>query len=371
VNDEVVIITPELSPAGGGVGDYTLRILDTWPNASKLTVLVAQGHSLSASSLPYRVGELGSDPTLILEQLPGHGGKVLVQYSAYGFDRFGYPGKLLRALLDWKGKTGGRLVVMFHEIWTFWPVTNKNFFVQLLHRRAIKRLLRSADEVFTSTRSQAEHLRRLSPRSPVHVLPVGSNIRRNEIVDPVRIPGCAVLFGLQRTRIRALKKMQSSLSTLAHAGHIMKIISVGAGEDPSHHDEERALLAGLPLEHGFEQRGLRPEREISELLLTASFGISAQDELSFSKSGTFMACAAHELNVLADFAVPSKPAPISWLIAPRELLGGISEAELKTRAQHLCAWQRENSSWELITKKFGEALDLEGTPSIRVGAANL
>ena len=337
MNDEVVIVTPELPPAVGGVADYTQRLIEAWPNKESLQVLV---------------------PRNAMEELLPGVGRVLVQYSAYGFDHHGYPRKLIRALIDWKTKTGGRLVVMFHEIWTFWPVTNKNFFVQFLHRSAIKSLLKSADKVFTSTESQAEHLRALSSSNPIRVLPVGSNIRRNEDVDLARILGCAVIFGLQRARLRGLRKMRSTLSSLAAAGYITKIISIGAGSDPNLHNEERSLLNALPLKEGFEQLGPRPEREISALLFAASFGIFAHDELSLTKSGTFMAYAAHELNVLADFADKSKPAPICWLVAPSELRQEGSNSDWKSRAESLRAWQRENSSWELIARTFADALEL-------------
>ena len=104
-------------------------------------------------------------------------GKVLVQYSAYGFDRYGYPRWLIEALLEWKKETQGILAIMFHEIWAFWPVWNKNYLLQQLHRRDLRRLLRVTDAVFTSTSSQAAHLTALSPRCPIQVLPVGSNIR--------------------------------------------------------------------------------------------------------------------------------------------------------------------------------------------------
>jgi glycosyl transferase family 4 len=379
VNGELLVITPELTPTAGGVGDYTIRLLENWHNLTNPRVLVAQP---TPPSLPYQVAMLKSDQSSILEQLPFSGGKLLVQYSAYGFDRLGYPAALVHALIDWRGKTGGRLVIMFHEIWTFWPITNKNFFVQFFHRRAIKRLLRCADKVFTSTESQAKHLRRLFPDRAIHVLPVGSNIRRNREplssegqrsrmdVSLARIPGWAVVFGRQSTRIRALKKTQRDLGSLGAAGLITKIISVGTRENSSRDEEERALLAGVQLKEGFEQRGPVPERQVSELLLTASFGVFAQDELSLGKSGTFMAYIAHELNVIADFATGTKPEPICWLVAPQELLRGISAAELKRRAESLLAWQQQISSWELISESFARALDLERTGSVRVGAMN-
>jgi glycosyltransferase involved in cell wall biosynthesis len=367
MNDEVVIITPELSPSAGGVGDYTLRLLEHLPNTIGTKILVAQ---IEPISLLYQVARLGTDRMAIRKQLPGSGGKILLQYSAYGFDRHGFPRKLLRALIDWKRETSGRLVIMFHEIWTFWPFMNKNFIVQFLHRRAIKRLLECADEVFTSTQSQAEHLRHLSPHPRVKVLPVGSNIRRNDDVDLARLRGWAILFGRQSTRLRALKKMRDKLASLADARALTKIVSIGVGADSAEGEEERTLLDGLRLSEGFEQRGRQSEREISELLRTSSFGILAQDELSLTKSGTFMAYATHELNVLADFANSSKPEPVCWLVAPGEIVGGMADSELKRRAAALLGWQQRVASWEMICENFIKALDLERSRS-DVGTANV
>jgi hypothetical protein len=368
VTDEIVIISPESTPGAGGVGDYTLRILAHWPSLPNLRLLVPKVRESRTGSRQYFVAELGADVDEILKGLPSSGGKILVQYSAYGFDRAGYPHNLIRALIDWKTKARGLLVIMFHEVWGFWPILNKNFIVQFLHRRSIKRLLDCADVVFTSTSSQAGHLRALTPRTRVHVLPVGSNIRHDEDTDPERKPGWAVLFGRQNARIRTLRKMQGSLNSLAAAGRFTKIITVGANGDDD--NEERGLLSGFRLAEGFEQRGPRPEREISELLLTAPFGISGQDELSYSKSGTFMAYAAHGSNIVAACADRSKEEPLCWLIAPHELLQGVSEAELKLRGERLRGWQRRTSSWQIIAAKFADALQLGETSRMRDQAAS-
>ena len=368
--ENVVIIAPELKPGAGGVGDYTLRLLENLPLSKNLKLLIPRTGLNEAASRQYCVEELGTDRAAILDQLPASGGKALVQYSAYGFDRLGYPRDLIHVLLEWKKQTRGRLVVMFHEIWTFWPVTNKNFFVQLFHRCAIKRLLECADVVFTSTSSQGGHLNKLVPSRVVQVLPVGSNIPHKVDVDLLRKPGWAIIFGLQRTRLRALKRMQHSLSSLAAARHITKIISVGANSDSEINDEERELLAGLRLAEGFEQRGTESEQTISEMLSRASLGIFAQDELSYGKSGSFMAYAAHELSILADFADQSKPEPLCWLIAPRELLEGISQTELKTRGERLRQWQQRTSSWQLISAKVAEALQLNATGRLHVPTAS-
>jgi hypothetical protein len=347
VTGDLIMITPESQPERGGLADYTVRLLENLPGGDKFQVLV-----------PSQGGF----------QLPPSARKILVQYSAYGFDRLGYPRDLIRTLIEWKTKTHGRLIVMFHEIWTFWPVTNKNFFVQFFHRRAIKRLLRHVDLAFTSTASQVEHLRALSANTPIQFLPVGSNIRRCEDNNLSRNQSWAVIFGLPAARLRTLRKMQSSLTGLAAARVVTKIISVGASSDLEAVEEERRLLTSLQLADGFQQLGAQSECAISRILATASLGAFGQDELSYAKSSTFMAYAAHELNILADFADASKPAPVCWLVAPRELLKRISPAELKTRAQRLRNWQEQTSSWKLIGAKFSEALELDAKEASQIAS---
>src|SRR4029077_10465834 len=130
------------------------------------------------------------------------------------------------------------LVIMFHEIWTFWPIWNKNHILQRLHRRDLRRLLQAADVVFTSTASQAKHLTALLPRCPIRVLPVGSNILRIQATEGERERGLAVLFGLQCSRSRALRKMGTELKSLAAAGRIQKIVTVGSGRSRAGDDEE-------------------------------------------------------------------------------------------------------------------------------------
>src|SRR5438874_13378640 len=105
---ELVIITPELKPGAGGVADYTLRLLENWPPLENLSLLVPKGGFTETETRKYRTGQMGSDRNSILKQLPSAGGgKILLQYSAYGFDPLGYPRDLIRALIDWKEGAAG------------------------------------------------------------------------------------------------------------------------------------------------------------------------------------------------------------------------------------------------------------------------
>ncbi len=356
MTDGTVIISPELS---GGVGDYTRRLLENLPRIADLRLIVPKiGNRPPNSFEQYPVEETDGTARDLREKLPACGGKVLVQYSAYGFDRFGYPRWLIKALLDWKKESRGPLAIMFHEIWTFWPVWNKNYFLQRLHRRSLRKLLRVADAVFTSTSSQAEHLNALSPKSAIEVLPVGSNIRRIQADDGAREPGLAVLFGLQHSRIRTLQRMRTELKSLGAAGKIRKIVTAGSGGSREGDEEELALLLEFELIDSFDQRGPLPEEKISGLLSSCEFAISAQDELSITKSGTFMAAAAHGSNILSCYADASKPEPLSLSTSPNELMDGVSASELLSRGERLRHWQERTSAWPRIADQVAQALKL-------------
>ena len=173
MSDDLIIISPEIEAGSGGLADYTLRVVEQWRGIANIRFIIPDG----AGSTPRPdVTLIERSAEALLAKLPLEGGKVLLQYSGYGFDHFGYPRWLLRALPTWRERSGGSLVVMLHEIWGFWPVLNKNYLVQQLHRRDVRELIARADSVFTSTASQAEHLRALSPHARVDVLPVGTNI---------------------------------------------------------------------------------------------------------------------------------------------------------------------------------------------------
>ena len=355
MESRTVIICPEL--AGGGVGDYTRQLLHHLPRVPDLRLVIPKIGSRSLRSFEgYSVEETASTTGDLCGRLPQVGGKVLVQYSAYGFSAYGYPRWLIKALIEWKKQSRGFLGVMFHEIWTFWPIWNKNYLLQNLHRRDLGQLLQVADAVFTSTPSQAEHLTALSPQCAVQVLPVGTNVRVIESNDEEREPGAAVLFGLQRLRIRTLKKMLPELKALAAAGVITKVVTAGAGRSTEGDDQESALLMDLDLSNGFDQRGPLPEEKISEQLSTSAFGISAQDELSIMKSSTLMAYAAHGLNVISCYANPAKREPLSIMIAPDELLKGIAEPELRSRSEKFRQWQERTSSWPNIANHVARVM---------------
>ena len=167
-----------------------------------------------------------------------------------------------------------------------------------------------------------------------------------------------MIFGLQLSRIRLLRTMGNSLKWLSDAGRIRKIVTAGSGNSTQGDEEEQALLLKLELIDGFEQSGPLPERKISELLSTAEFGVSAQDELSVTKSGTLMAFAAHGLNILSCYADATKSEPFSLMISPDELLNGVAVSDIESRGERLRRWQERTASWSHIGREIGHALKM-------------
>jgi hypothetical protein len=94
------------------------------------------------------------------------------------------------------------------------------------------------------------------------------------------------------------------------------------------------------------------------LLSRSAFALSAQDELSVTKSGTFVAYAAHGVNIISPHAGVSAAPPLCWATHPRELLEGVTVAELATRAEKLRDWHERTCSWPRIAEEFARALQL-------------
>jgi hypothetical protein len=152
--------------------------------------------------------------------------------------------------------------------------------------------------------------------------------------------------------------MHPELKSLGAAGRIRKIVTAGAGRSREGDDEELALLMELELIEGFDQRGPLPEEKISELLWACEFAISAQDELSITKSGTFMAVANHGVNIISCYANASQPEPLSLLISPDELTKGVTRMELESRGEKLRKWQERTAAWPHIANQIARALEM-------------
>lgn len=348
----VTIITPEIEAGAGGLADYTLRLLEHWPFDTNLQILTRRVPENKVAG-PHAIRLLPSGEEEIFRALCAATGPVLIQYSAFGYDPAGNPEELINAVTRWKSSgNSSRLVVMFHEIWMFVPFWNRRFVSQKKHRRLIGRLALAADVVVTSTASQAAHLREVSGRSDVSVLPVGSNITPHPISTSARDGTAAVIFGLAHSRLRALGSLRAALRELARANTLTRITTIGHGDNSG----EATLLEDLKLSAGHQQLGACSEAAVSREFQQAAFAISDQDPLSYSKSGTLMAYAEHGLNIISPFATATSREPFSFFFSPAELQSGVSLEQREERARLLKSWQARTASWPSIADFFLAAL---------------
>ena len=149
----IVIVAPQLPPATCGVGDYTFNLVSAWSDISEFHYLVARGAAQSKAQYPnLSIDKFECNQESFLTKLAAHEPcHLLIQYSAYGFHRFGCPVWLADALTHWRRQNNGRLAIMFHELWTLSPWWSKQFVIQRVHQWSIGRLVGLADHIFTTT----------------------------------------------------------------------------------------------------------------------------------------------------------------------------------------------------------------------------
>ncbi|MDQ6624117.1 MAG: hypothetical protein M3Y86_11630, partial [Verrucomicrobiota bacterium] len=80
------------------------------------------------------------------------------------------------------------------------------------------------------------------------------------------------------------------------------------------------------------------------------FGLTNATESTWSKSTTFMACAAHGCLPVITSARPSTP-PLRDAVAAEEV-GMLDAAELAQRRAALTKWYSENADWKMTARKI-------------------
>jgi hypothetical protein len=98
------------------------------------------------------------------------------------------------------------------------------------------------------------------------------------------------------------------------------------------------------------RHGALHAEEVAQILQRARFALTNVTEQTWSKSGTFMACAANGCAVvLADGASDSPP--IGFCISAEEL-ATISDDEADRRTAALRAWYCSNADWPVIATRM-------------------
>jgi hypothetical protein len=342
---ELVQIVPRLAPPPNGVGDHGLLLAKElrrthgvvsrfivgdpdWSGPSELEgfrVCTVRDRSHSALE------------TLLTRELDQRQ-TVLLHYVGYGYEKRGCPTWLVRGLTQWRRRSAGRLVTMFHELYARGPIWSSSFWNSPLQLRLAARLARSSDRCRTSMRVYANRLERMAQRhrGRIAVLPVFSNMGAAEHPLPLAQRAAQlVIFGGGRWLDEAATRHRGVLDHACNVLGIDRIVAIGRP-------------AGVPLRFSVpvEETGILAPGEVSRRLASARVGFLGHNSGSLGKSTIFAAYCAHRMLPLLASSDGSESDGVSpgrhYLVADK--LNGSKVAQSSQQvADNAWAWYSEHS----------------------------
>lgn len=356
MNRPFAIITTRLPPAVCGVGTYSAVLRRHWPNESQPVefLVVAEADTAQLAFGDDTVVNCAGDGRRLRDALQRIGAAdVVLHYAGRAYHRLGWPAWLPSALAEWKRDfPAGRLLVFFHEMPGDLPITSRHFWIGLLQARVIRRLVEIADVVVTNTNEHATRLRRLTKRNDVSVVPISANIEPAESAleqTAARQPGEFVVFGLSFGRLQTLHAFQAHILRWTNEGRISVLHLIGPDGDQFSVQADE-LIAKWPNSSVVIRHGSLPAAEVSRLLLRGRFALTNVTPETWSKSGAFMACAAHRCTVVRA-GTRTESQPLAFTVVADEVAALVPD-ELEWRTNALADWYRTNAAWPVVAEQL-------------------
>lgn len=356
---KLAIVTTRLPPATCGVGAYSALLREHWPgDRSQVEFLVTEEATGAAVRDGDKVTAFHGSGARLAQELDRIGAAdVLLQYAGRAYQRFGFPRWMPRAFETWKRKfPEGCLMIVVHELPAAgFPITSRHFWLGKLGQRVLRDLAAVADVLVTNTEHHVAQLHRISGRADIHILPVSSNIDVAPDASPEpRALTEFVLFGLPFGRWQTLQKFDADVRRWHASGRLTTLHIIGPGGDEFSRQADE-LIQSWPLSITLQRHGTLPSSQVSRLLRRARFALTNVTSSTWSKSGSFMACAAHECAVVISNE-SSRGAPLSFAVRADEL-ETIADAEVASRSSALAQWYREHADWPVIATRMAELLE--------------
>lgn len=257
-----LVVAPE--PAGG-VYDFSC------------TLAAAMGDG-KASVVPLQRERLG-------QWQPPPEGCVVLQMSAYGFQRRGVPLWLLRFFME-RRRSIRRFGVFFHELFAFGPPWSSSFWLSPVQRYICSQLAQISDFWWSNREGSAEWLSRFAPGKSHAVLPVFSSVGESPALETPRMPRL-VVFGTAELRRGTYNSAGSGLFEWARDFGV-EIHDIGSPIADSR--LAAALHANRAVQHGRLQ-----SEQVGALMRGASLGLLSYPSEYVAKSSVFAAYCAHGL----------------------------------------------------------------------------
>ena len=320
----MALITRRFPPECCGVGDYTARLAESWARQGhEVTVFVAsegnQKSEIRSQNDPeaqrFRVerirldasGDVRAAVEAIAAAKPE---QVQLEYSNYGWSRWGFAfhvDALVRALR----KSGLPVTVALHEFPLEFLQHPLRAGISVVQRAHFARLVQGASEVLTNTPERVRILRRWFPwrRETIRFRPNSSNIpmaasnaERCAALRAERAPGAELVVATFGTYHRD-KNFEAVIEAAGDARRELPLALWLLGDASPAQPGYVEMLRRRVRERGMESAAWWPGRlnveEISASLQAVDLFVLPQPDGHLTRSGAFMAAAAHGLAVIA------------------------------------------------------------------------
>jgi hypothetical protein len=175
-------IVPRVSDNPDGVSDYAFNLANAlWANHGLRTVF-ASGEPSQAS----RKGEFEIASIADAGKPPAKRAHVILHYVNYGYQKRGLPFWLIPILCRVRKAFGGRLVVIFHELFATGPPWKSEFWLQPWQKKIARDVARLTDARLVSSESMRQNLEKLAPGLNAVVHPVPSAFGE-PVIDPAQL----------------------------------------------------------------------------------------------------------------------------------------------------------------------------------------
>ncbi|HKI02152.1 MAG TPA: glycosyltransferase family 1 protein [Thermoanaerobaculia bacterium] len=301
----VVQVVPNLPPPPEGVGSFAMTLAEALRARHGI-----ESRFLAAVKIP------NAEPAALrgaLEEAAGGDGAqatVLLHYANYGYEPRGCPSWLVDGLTEWKGRSRGRLVTVFHEVHAMGLPWRSSFWLSPLQRRLAASLARLSDGLATSMGYYRRILLQWVPGKEIALMPVFSTVGEPAESTPLAARARRmVVFGGPGTRAQAYRELRPAIESSCRMLGIEEVCDVGPGDGPGASD--------LPVR--VRRLGPLPAAEVSELLAGSLAGFIAYPAPFLPKSTIFAAYSAHRVLPVCAWPRPRRqvePPPPFW--TPRQ-----------------------------------------------------
>jgi glycosyltransferase involved in cell wall biosynthesis len=308
---KTVIVTRRYPPQRCGVGDFVYKLAAERTRRGE-EVVVVTAECAEPRPAGARVTEVQLEGPRAMEALAAAieregADEVQLEYSPYGWSRWGGSfgvNRLLRRLR----RRGLRVRVALHEMFIEWSAHPARLALALLQRAHIALLALEADEIIVNTRQRQRRLERWLrwKGTPVRYRPNASNVALTPLSESERRRLRAEHGAGRETIVVATfgsfgagKQYETAIDAVAALApqRDLRLWLLGdwTAADPRivHRLRESARAAGI--EEKTFWSGPQPEERISALLQAADIFLLTQGDGDVTRSGAFMAAAAHGL----------------------------------------------------------------------------